>query len=120
MVRVPDCISTTTAPVALATADRAIIEPLAVSVRRAAELAGVSRSLLYVEIKTRRLKSVLIRGRRLILICDLRDWLLRHRDAEPGATASATETGSACPTASKRARQHQPSILHNDGNRAAR
>jgi excisionase family DNA binding protein len=54
-------------------------EPLALSVEQAAELAGVSRSLLYEEMRDSRLKYVKIGARRLILFHDLREWLLSHR-----------------------------------------
>jgi excisionase family DNA binding protein len=54
--------------------------PLALSVEQAAELAGVSRSLLYEEMRRPGgLKYVKIRGRRLILVDDLREWLVSLR-----------------------------------------
>jgi len=55
--------------------------PLALSVEQAAEAAGVSRSLLYQEMRAGRLKYVKIGARRVILVDDLRDWLLSLRVA---------------------------------------
>jgi excisionase family DNA binding protein len=53
----------------------------AFSVQDFARRIGLSRSLLYEEIAARRLPSVKIRGRRLILAEDGADWLRAHRDA---------------------------------------
>ena len=51
------------------------VGPIAVSMREAARISGLSRSFLYEEIKRQRLKSVRKRGRRLILIEDLNEYL---------------------------------------------
>jgi len=56
--------------------------PLALSVAQAAEAAGVSRSILYEEMRrTGGLKYVKIGARRLILVDDLRAWLVANRVA---------------------------------------
>jgi excisionase family DNA binding protein len=57
-----------------------IPEVFAVSVRKAAESAGVSRSTIYEAMRTGGLKFVKIGARRLILLDDLREWLIALRD----------------------------------------
>ena len=57
-----------------------VLQPLALSIRQACAVAGVSRSTLYEEIAAGRLKSIRIGARRLILVEDLRDWLRAHRE----------------------------------------
>jgi excisionase family DNA binding protein len=51
------------------------LRPIAVSIRNAAQMSGLSRSFLYEEIARQRLRSVRKRGRRLILIDDLQNYL---------------------------------------------
>jgi Helix-turn-helix domain len=53
---------------------------LALSVNEAARAAGVGRSLLYEAIRTGDLKSAKIHARRIVLVDDLRSWLLTLRD----------------------------------------
>jgi excisionase family DNA binding protein len=55
-------------------------DALAISVRQAARSAGVSRSILYEEMHNGRLKFVKIGARRVILVDDLREWLVTLRD----------------------------------------
>jgi excisionase family DNA binding protein len=50
-------------------------ERIAVSVAEAASLVGLSRSFLYEEMATQRLRSIKKRGRRLITIADLRAYV---------------------------------------------
>jgi excisionase family DNA binding protein len=74
-------------------------EPISVSVRQAATITGVSRSLLYDEITAGRLRSFRIRGRRLVLFDDPRDWLLGHRATREASSllkkvAAVSKTGS--------------------------
>jgi hypothetical protein len=57
------------------------LEPLAVSVAQGAEAAGVSRSVLYQEMATGRLRFAKIGARRIIILEDLRVWLISHRVA---------------------------------------
>lgn len=52
---------------------------LAVSVTQAAHATGISRSLLYEEMRAGRLKYAKLGARRVILVHDLRDWLLTLR-----------------------------------------
>jgi excisionase family DNA binding protein len=55
-------------------------DPLALSIAQAADSTDVSRSQLYEEMRAGRLKYVKVGARRLILVEDLRDWLIRLRD----------------------------------------
>lgn len=54
-------------------------DPLAYTLRRAAEIAGVGRSTVYDAIKAKKLDSTLIWGRRIIMSDDLADWMRRRR-----------------------------------------
>ena len=55
--------------------DNGAAQPLAMSVRDAARLAGISRASLYREISTRRLRTVKVGKRRLVPTEALRAWL---------------------------------------------
>jgi excisionase family DNA binding protein len=54
---------------------------LAYSVSEFSKLSNLSRSLLYEAIKLGELQSIKVRGRRLILAEDGKNWLLSFRDA---------------------------------------
>ena len=54
-------------------------EPLALSVEQAAKAAGLSRASLYLEMRAGRLKYIKIRARRVILLDDVREWLVSLR-----------------------------------------
>jgi excisionase family DNA binding protein len=64
--------------------DNGAAQPLAMSVRDAARLAGISRATLYREIATRRLRTVKVGKRRLVRTEALRAWL----DSLPASTAA--------------------------------
>ena len=55
---------------------------LAYSVSEFGKTSGLSRSLLYEAIKLGELRSIKVRGRRLILAEDGKSWLLSFRNAE--------------------------------------
>jgi excisionase family DNA binding protein len=57
-------------------------DPLALAIPVAAEMAGISRSLLYELIADGRLKSFKVGNRRLILRADLQAFLEGERDAQ--------------------------------------
>jgi excisionase family DNA binding protein len=82
-----------TAASCLPTAD-GVLQPLALSIRQACAVAGVSRSTLYEEIAAGRLKSVRIGARRLILVEDLRDWLRAHREDGPSSAPASNKTAA--------------------------
>jgi excisionase family DNA binding protein len=70
------------------------LEPLAVSVDTATQLAGVGRTALYEAIGQGGLASCKVGSRRLILVEDLRAWLVwqRHGATPPAPiTAPATQ-----------------------------
>ena len=52
--------------------------PIAVSVDNAVPISGVGRTLLYAAIKEKRLRSLKVGRRRLILLDDLAEYLRRH------------------------------------------
>lgn len=56
--------------------------PLAVSIDEAAAIAGIGRGTLYKELKEGGPKSFTIRGRRLILVDDLEQWLREIAQAQ--------------------------------------
>jgi excisionase family DNA binding protein len=95
----------------------ASVQPLAISIRDAVSIAGISRSLLYQEIAAGRLRSLRIGARRLLLLDDLRDWLTAHRDSGLPPTSRSTETGPASPSPEERARQNPQSVARNLGGR---
>ena len=56
-------------------------EPLAVSVGRATHMSGLGRTKIYEALGAGELSSLKIGNRRLILVDDLRNWLVRHKQA---------------------------------------
>jgi excisionase family DNA binding protein len=52
---------------------------IAYSIPQAAEASSLSRSLLYEAIRYGELQSIKVRGRRLLLVDDLKNWLTSHR-----------------------------------------
>ena len=86
------------------------LEPLAVSVDGATQVTGVGRTKLYEALGTGDLASCKVGTRRLILLNDLRAWLVRERhvvmEPELAATVSrsradAVKTRPASPGASR-------------------
>ena len=69
----------------LADRRRPLVEPLAYSVDRAAEISSVSKGSLYEEMRVGRLRSIKRCGRRLILHRDLVAWLEGTPAAHPPA-----------------------------------
>jgi excisionase family DNA binding protein len=57
------------------------VEPLAVSVERAAMMAGVGRTTLYAALSSGSLPSLKIGKRRLIKVQALETWINAHADA---------------------------------------
>lgn len=53
--------------------------PIALSIPAAAKASDLSRSLLYEAIKDGSLKTLKVGERRLVMVTDLEEWLLRHR-----------------------------------------
>lgn len=52
-------------------------EPVSISVEEAAEMLGISRAALYPLVTAGELPSFKLRGRRLILVSELRAWATR-------------------------------------------
>lgn len=61
------------------TSSDALPEPIAVSPAKGAKLVDVGRSTLYEALRAGELKSMKIGRRRLILVEDLKAWLVSHR-----------------------------------------
>jgi excisionase family DNA binding protein len=59
------------------------VQKLAYSIAEGAKASGLSRSLLYEAIRVGELQSIKIRGRRLILVEDLRIYLASGRVSGP-------------------------------------
>ena len=51
------------------------LEPIALSIRDACQLLGISRSSLYREINAGRIKAVKSSNRTLITLCELHRWI---------------------------------------------
>lgn len=81
----PACVGSS--PIALNAAPAGALEPIAVSIREAAALSRISRSVIYQEIAANRLRSFCVGARRLILVEDLRAWLHCYRNADGGEPA---------------------------------
>jgi len=71
----PPAVTAVPAAIDGAATHRAVLEPLAVSVVEAARLLSLSRSTLYNEMADGKLSWITRRGRRLILMTDLRAYL---------------------------------------------
>lgn len=54
-------------------------EPLAVAPKEAARRSNLGRTTIYEALASGQLKSLKVGRRRLILLEELRDWLLAHR-----------------------------------------
>ena len=55
-----------------------VMQSIAVRPAEAARISGLSRSMIYVAISEKSLRSVKVRSARLIFIDDLREWLNRQ------------------------------------------
>ena len=70
----------------------ALAEKLALSISEACDLSGVRRDTLYSEINAGNLKTLKIRGRRLIRRASLDKWLIEHEPAVNAAMGIEGET----------------------------
>lgn len=57
-------------------------QDLALSINDAALLTGIGRAVIYLEVRSGRLKSSVVSGRPAIKRDDLLEWFLAHGDAE--------------------------------------
>lgn len=64
------------------------IEPIADTIPAACVRLGISRSTLYLEIKSRRLRAIKVRGRTLISRADAAAWLASLPELTPGIFAA--------------------------------
>lgn len=67
------------------------VPPLAVSLRDAARLLGVSDRWLWTQAQAGAVPSVMIGGRRLFRVAALDQWLRSHETGRPSAVEGASE-----------------------------
>ena len=84
------------------------VRPLAYSVPKAAEAAGVSRAHLYRAMHIGGLASVKTGSRRVVLHDDLVAWLHGQREIAVGVAEAATDAGDTAPPAPRTRSTRRP------------